>query len=193
MNHRRPKNSLITLVTFFSLSVLPAANTHGASEDLLGCVHQSLGSGASWTADFNQTQHLALLSSPLQSSGRVEVNAGTIHWEMVSPIADVLMIDDQGKLTSSNGEPINHPVIANTIRLLLTLDIEGLKNTFKIAGTCAAGDWSLQLEPTDTVLAAVFSLIEIRGGATVDTVVLRTLNADFTEIRFQQPPPTAGG
>jgi hypothetical protein len=175
---------IAAVLTSLTASIAFAANADDPGVKVLDCVHATLGSDPSWTADFNQSQHLAVLSTPLLSRGRVEVSAGSIRWEMLSPITDVLTIDSQGMIRSEHGETMNHPAIADTIRLLLTLDVTGLKRSFGIGGSCAAGAWVLQLRPVDGVLTKVFSGIEISGRSTVEGVVLRSPNADFTEIRF---------
>lgn len=156
---------------------------------VLACVSRRITAGGDWSATFHQSQHIAVLSTPLESTGRVDLRAGSIRWEVMTPITQVLTIDAQGRIRSDDGSTLEHPAVASTIRMLLSMDVDGLSGAFGITGQCDAQAWSLDLVPRDQTLSALFSAITLRGSTSLDAVDLQARNGDATRIRFAPATP----
>ena len=160
-----------------------------AAADLQDCIRASIPAHTGWFATFRQSQHIAVLSAPLEAAGEVELRDGAIRWTVISPMRQTLRIDADGHMHSDDGTPMDHPAVAGIVKMLLSLDLEGLQRHFVIAGTCDAKGWTLQLRPREDGFANLFSAIEVNGRDRLDAVVLQGRDGDFTRITFDTTLP----
>lgn len=159
-----------------------------APQNVISCVQSIIQPGDRWASTFEQTQHLSVLTAPLFSSGKVVLDQGTIRWTVLEPIRQTLTIDAAGRMQSDDGTTMDHPAIANLVKMLLTLDTVGLESAFTTTGDCSKDasprGWVLALVPKDPAVAALFDRIDVQGGVSLHEVTLHTRSGDYTTITF---------
>lgn len=144
----------------------------GGDSDPLGTLMTLLAQRQHGTADFEQTQYLALLKQPQRSEGVLSYDAPE-HLEQrtlkPNPQSAVL---DHGVLTLTRGSrqrtvrldeyPQLAPLI-DSVRATLAGDRPALERHFEIHFSGNLEHWQLELKPRDSDFAALVQQIQLRG------------------------------
>ena len=121
---------------------------------------------------FTETQYLAILDRPLQSSGELLYAApDRLEKRTLKPKAETLVLE-HGVLTAHRGHRTyvmalrEYPQVApfiESIRATLAGDRAALEGLFRVEFTGDLAHWTLLLTPADATLAAVVKDIRIEG------------------------------
>jgi outer membrane lipoprotein-sorting protein len=155
------------------------------------------------TADFQEEKRLAILVTPIVRTGQIAYEApGRLAQEVKQPSPARLVLD--GKMLSMTDGNDRHvididqqPAVGLLVRLLLGVlagDVQGLARHARIAFTSskkgksapkAASGWTLDLDPTDPLLAKLIKSMSVSGhDAVVDLLTVVDANGDRTVTRF---------
>lgn len=137
-------------------------------------------------ADFEQTQHLKLLSKPLQASGSLLLVRGKgLLWTVKSPFqSDIKLI---GGHLYSNGQSSALPggeQFANQLMDALAGNIDALKPRFHIQADQQGNQWRLVLTPRDDALARVIRKLTLGGDRSPHYFRIDYPNGDYSLTRL---------
>jgi hypothetical protein len=142
---------------------------------------------------FVQQRHLAGLKHPLESSGVfVFAREAGIEWHTLAPFDSQFLLGPTGITQRDEGAETLHidtseqpamQVVARVFLALFALDVEALSHDFELYGAeNGAGRWVIGLKPRAEALGSVFRHAIVRGGASVESVMLEDGNGDRSEI-----------
>jgi hypothetical protein len=143
--------------------------------------------------EFTQLRHLAGLARPLKSTGGfIFAREAGIEWHTRAPFDSQFLLGrsgvtqrDEGTVTlriSTEEEPAMQ-VVARVFLALFALDIGALANDFELYGQeRPGGAWVIGLKPRAEALGSVFRHAVVRGGTSVESVILEDGNGDRSEI-----------
>ncbi len=141
---------------------------------------QVLGAVKSSQATFVERKHVAILSTPLESSGRLVYQApDRLEKHTVSPVRESLVLE-RNALTYSNPERKqrgtlrlqDQPVVwafVESIRSTLAGDLATLSRFYEVKLGGGERQWRLTLKPSDPQVQEVISEIRIDGSRDVIT------------------------
>ncbi|ETF03567.1 membrane protein [Advenella kashmirensis W13003] len=166
-------------------------------------LQQQLSAHQTVQGDVQQRRFLRSLEQPLISEGTFVMQAQKgLLWETRSPIASLIRITPDGmtqKDSAGNWQPLQQQGAGSQSQIRLFMDLlagntRALSGQFDLSLQGDAGDWTLTLGPTSSILKQIFQRIVIRGGQTVNQVTLSETQGDRTEIlfsnlRLDQPLP----
>jgi outer membrane lipoprotein-sorting protein len=152
-------------------------------------------------ARFVQERHLSLFQEPLRSEGYLSCEKpGRIRWEITQPYRSVLVsdgsgvaqfewIDDQWKrLDLGLADAMQH--IVSQIAGVIEGRYASNRREFDVTIAAGEGGPVLTLVPQQEKVRKMMRAIEVHLAPDLKgtrRVVLRESNADFTEIRFEEP------
>lgn len=170
------------------LIMAPLAWTQ-SQQELLAQVGEQLTHADIVAGDFEQAQHVAVLSRPLVSRGRfVFVRDRGIFWQVQQPLQSTLVLAADGGVASDEVVAGERALgfVARLLNSVLAGDLASLNNNFEVRGEVTDQGWTLQLTPRSGPLARVIRAIDLKGTATVDRVELVDAGGDRSELRFSQ-------
>ena len=139
---------------------------------------------------FTETQHLAILDRPLQSSGELLYDApDRLEKRTLKPKAETVILE-RGVLTAHRGHRTfvvalrDHPLLApfiESIRATLAGDRVALERLFHVEFSGTLAQWTLLLTPTDAALAGTVTNIRIEGERdAIHSVEIRQSDGDHS-------------
>ena len=151
----------------------------------------------SMQCDFQQTKTLALLTSKMQSKGRMYYSGGKLlRWEYTSPYSYIFIINS-GKVLMKNGaksstlDTKSSKLFQEITRIMMN-SVTGRclssKTDFSVVMLKKGNDWIAQLTPLKKELKAIFSSLTLHFDATqkvVTEVEMKEKSGDTTVIRLQ--------
>ena len=197
--------SLISpLLSALRFSLLVSLLLCGAAQAFtLQDLQQQLSAHQTVQGDVQQRRFLRSLEQPLISEGAFVMQAQKgLLWETRSPITSLIRITPDGmtqKDSAGHWQPMQQQGAGSQSQIRLFMDLlagntRTLSGQFDLSLQGDAGDWTLTLDPTSSILKQIFQRIVIRGGQTVNQVTLSETQGDRTEIlfsnlRLDQPLP----
>lgn len=137
-------------------------------------------------ADFQQTQHLKLLSKPLHASGSLLLVRGKgLLWTVKSPFQSHIKLI--GGHLYSNGQASTLPggeQFADQLMDVLAGDIDALKPRFHIQADRQGNQWRLVLTPRDDALAKAISKLTLGGERSPHYFRIDYPNGDYSLTRL---------
>lgn len=181
----------LVLSLFGCLVALPLC----ADEDLLATLGERSRAIQSLHGQFEQQKTIAVLPTPLVSSGRFALEQGqSMVWELLAPVQQTIHLSPTGITLTTDGkaaEAVGRRMPKNgaeTITRIFTAVISGqwetLREYFVIEAKGDAGKWQLLLSPRSPNLAAYIRQIDIRGGEFTEQLHIAETNGDSTHIRL---------
>jgi hypothetical protein len=119
-----------------------------------------------------ERKHLAMLETPLESSGTLLYSApGRLEKRMLSPRRESLILDGDTLVLDSNGHHRTfalqeHPVVwafAESIRSTLAGDLPTLQRFYEVSLEGHSGAWRLRLRPKESRMRQAASEISLGG------------------------------
>jgi len=155
-------------------------------------------------ARFREERHIALLKEPLVSSGVLYLAPpGGMLRRVDDPVASTVLVEGSQLVFSGSGnrrtlDLDRNPAVRvyiDTFRLLLTGDVEALREIYRIefeAGEDSAEPvWLIRLRPRHSPLAGAIASVEILGrGRTLEEFRLKKVRGDETITRFSEVDTT---
>lgn len=139
--------------------------------------------------EFEQAQHVAVLSRPLLSRGRFVFQRGTgLLWQVLEPVESSLVFGADGEVRS-DGAVAGARALGFVARLLNSVlggDLAMLDDGFHIEGRVEAEGWQLRLTPRGGPLSRFVSGIQLQGAAAVEQVALYDNNGDHSVLDFKR-------
>ena len=177
---------LLLLVSFFSVSPVVQA---GFEEDLLSSVRGFLALNEGITGSFKQEKHLSFMRQPMVSTGRFEMQrAGGLRWQVLKPLTSLMVV--QGGIVTLDGERFSdHGVgalLADIMLGVMTGDLRGMEENFRISGDISPDGWKLSLEPRAVPLDRILSHIELEGLRYLSRIQVVEKSGDRTDIFFSE-------
>ena len=136
-------------------------------------------------ASFREEKHLAALSAPIETSGRLlYIRPSYLEKITLTPAPEQLVVNgDRLTITHAPGQPAqtvdlaSQPAIralVETVRGTLSGDLPSLQRYYRVSLAGTARDWQLTLTPTDSTVARFVREVRIDGSGAdlreVDTV-----------------------
>lgn len=173
--------------------VASGAASPEAGLTLQGLMERLAGSGGV-RARFVETRHLALLSEPLESEGRLyfappDRMARVVtrpHAARMVIRGDALVIDDPsaGPALALGANRMAREMVDNVL-VILSGDLETLRQRYLVSFGADDEGWQLRLEPRARGLRRFVEAIELSGrGAALERMEVRETGGDRTVTRF---------
>ena len=170
---------------------MPAVTS--ADSPLLAAVSQRLGAETVVDQRFVQDKRLRILKRPLRTEGLMLYRAGLgVCWHTERPVASTLVLgEDELRQLSDDNELVlkaeQQPALFGFSRLFfaaLAGQVEGLGDQFELRVAGSEDHWQLGLLPRAEALSRFIGRMELRGGRSVEQVLMTDREGDITEIRF---------
>lgn len=186
MSARCARGGLCALLLTLAGPLAAAAASPGS--DPLDALMHELAARRHGHVSFTEVQYLAVLNSPLESSGELWYEApDRLEKRILRPRPETLVLA-HGVLSATRGhhtrtvELAAWPQIAPLLEALrgtLCGDRAALERIFSVQLEGDAGRWTLRLVPRDPEAARAVSAVEITGaGAELKTVEIRAADGD---------------
>jgi outer membrane lipoprotein-sorting protein len=156
----------------------------------LGALMHELAQVKTARGRFVERKYLAILTTPLESSGTLVYTApGRLEKHMLSPRKESLILDgDTLILERKDGERRfalqEQPVVrafAESIRATLAGDLRMLERFYQVSLEGDAGRWRLRLKPTERRMREIATEILLSGsGAWVSAIEIQEAGGDRT-------------
>lgn len=168
--------------------------THSTVTPELLAVSSRLGGKKFVRSLFKQGKKLKVLKRPLLSTGHFlfSVESG-LYWQIDKPLYSAIVVTDDAIYEKRDGRSIvladtkSQPLIgdfASLFKYLFSGEIAQLENNFEVDFSGDTRSWKLLLKPKSTVISQLFEEILVSGGEHVDTIFLKEVSGDFTELTF---------
>lgn len=185
---------LALAATFAALAPLPAP---AAANWDLGQLMQALSGNGGGRVRFTETRHLALLDAPLTATGElVYVPPARLERHTETPVRETMVLDgDTLQLTREDRTHTlklrDYPEAAaliESIRATLAGDRRTLERTYALSLSGSAGQWALDLLPSDPAVAKVVLRIRVTGErGLVRGVEILQADGDRSVMRIEPP------
>jgi outer membrane lipoprotein-sorting protein len=159
-----------------------------ARADPLDELMQRLAQVKSARGKYVERKHLAMLDTPLESSGTLLYTApGRLEKHMLQPRRESLILDGDTLVIEGKGQRRSfalqeHPVVwafAESIRSTLTGDLATLQRFYEVRLEGDAGAWRLRLRPKESRMREAASEISLGGsGAWVNVIEVLEAGGD---------------
>lgn len=143
---------------------------------------------------FRQQKYLGALDTSLHSSGRFSFRRDeSIHWEILQPIQNELIITPDGLSSRHGDDELLHldaasnpgaAMLGEIMFALLSAQWSRLEQYFTLSGDIDGEHWHAVLEPRDAVIGQFFQRIELDGSAWLQVIVLHEQGGDKTTIQL---------
>jgi hypothetical protein len=160
------------LLAALALLLAAAAPSQAAPAWGIGPLMQSLAAVHAASATFTETTSMAVLKTPLQSSGTLRfVAPDYVRKTILAPTRQDFVLQ-KGVVTLTAGGRTQHfdlseaPPLAGLVegvRATLAGDLPGLQRDYTIQLSGGAGGWQLLLRPIDPGVGRILSWLSIRG------------------------------
>lgn len=191
------------LCLYLFLASLAPWPAFAAGELTLASLTEQLATHLQQRSSFVQLKTVTGLSRPLRSTGEVLVlpTQGVLYL-LQKPLAarygigrDKLVLEEAGqqKLLQANEAPWLR-TLGRLLHSLLAGELTALEQDFQCQLSQTESGWQLRLTPRGEPLALALTEVQLRGGNTVQQVIIRDRNGDQTELQFSPLPaavPTA--
>ncbi len=149
--------------------------------------------------DFTQTRHIALLSSPLISSGNFIISkASELTWDQLKPFISSLKVTDTKLIQKMGDNPPTvitkeqQPIVFSFTSIFLSIfkgDTVKVKQYFDIYFTGDTTHWEIALKPNSSPLNKAIASIELSGGKYIQTVTINEVKKNTMVIEFSNIQP----
>lgn len=148
-------------------------------------------------ASFREEKHIAALSAPIETSGRLlYIRPSYLEKITLTPAPEHLVVDgDKLTITHAAGQPVqtidlaSRPAIralVETMRGTLSGDLASLERYYHVSLAGTAHDWQLTLTPTDSTVARFVREMRIDGsGADLREVDTEQRNGDSSRMLIE--------
>ena len=188
------------------LLALPAAAVETAETGLtLAGVAARLSEPQVLRGRYSQTRHIALLSRPLESSGRFILSGKGLYWEQEKPFASVLIADGERLAQRMADGPLvtmdssGQPLVLSFSRIFLNMfrgEHADLEEHFSIQFQAERDAWEIELLPTSFPLSEGINSIKLSGRYHIDLITVigsdpsDTMTISFSELQTDPPALT---
>ena len=142
---------------------------------------------------YSQTRLIAVLSRPLESSGRFILSERGLHWQQEEPFISVLIADGErlvqrladGQVTTIDGA--EQPIVLSFSRIFLSIfrgDHGELEDNFSIQFETHDDVWEIGLTPIGFPLSEAINKIMLRGREHIDQLSVFSRSSDEMTITF---------
>ena len=142
---------------------------------------------------YSQTRLIAVLSRPLESSGRFILSERGLHWQQEEPFISVLIADGErlvqrladGQVTTIDGA--EQPIVLSFSRIFLSIfrgDHGELEDNFSIQFETHDDVWEIGLTPIGFPLSEAINKIMLRGREHIDQLSVFSHSSDEMTINF---------
>lgn len=142
---------------------------------------------------YSQTRMIAVLSRPLESSGKFILSERGLHWQQEEPFISVLIADGErlaqrvadGPLISIDSA--EQPIVLSFSRIFLSIfrgDHGELEDNFSIQFETHDDVWEIGLTPIGFPLSEAINKIMLRGREHIDQLSVFSRSSDEMTINF---------
>ena len=185
-------------VVSFCLAPAALADDTAAANEAFAEIAAKLAAPEVLRGNFEQTREIAMLSKPLESSGRFLLSDMGLYWQQDRPVASV-MIADADRLLQSVGDGAlrsidvaKNPVVLSFSQSFLSIfsgGEEGLRENFDVEFKPAgdeSGTWEIILTPTRFPMSEAVESIILTGREYIETLTVINRTSDKTVIHFSE-------
>ena len=186
----------LTQQTLFLGLVLAGSAAAQDTDDIrltLEVVTERLAKSAVLRGRYTQTRKIALLSRPLDSSGRFILSERGLQWAQEQPFDYVLVADGErvaqqmvdGPVTSIDSD--TQPMVVTFSRIFLDMfrgQHADLEDNFAIRFESDNEAWEIGLTPTSYPLSRAIKQIILKGREHIDQIDVTSSASDEMTIRF---------
>jgi len=181
-------NRLLRLCLLFCSLWAIAPNSHAEGTWDLDLLLQSLATIRSSHASFIEKKFIAILDTPVESSGELFYTApDRLEKRTMKPKAESMVLDKDKLIVEQRGKKHilslqSYPEIAafiDSIRGTLAGDRKALERSYKLSIAGTQQDWDLNLLPLDDKMKKVVASINISGsGNMLETIEIKQADGD---------------
>jgi len=188
----------ICLFTPMTLAATPVDATPDNHSAFLA-VEQQLANSGDLAGQFKQTQYIQLLSAPLMSEGQFSLSTTSgLLWQQTKPFPSTLRMTQEKIIQQLGNTPetvltkTQQPVVFAFANLFISIakgDTKTLTTYFHITFQGNPAQWQIQLTPTTSPMNKAIARIDMTGSRYVQTVSVRQVNGNQTDIVFVNVHP----
>jgi hypothetical protein len=156
-------------------------------------VAQRLAAPAVLRGNFTQSREIALLETPLQSSGSFLLSDVGLYWRQDKPLVSVMIADGDRLLQQVDDGPLQaidvakNPMVLTFSTSFLSIfngSEADLRKHFAVEFTNGEDNWSIQLTPTTYPMSEAIETIILRGREYIEELTVTSRASEKTVIRF---------
>jgi hypothetical protein len=156
-------------------------------------VAQRLAAPAVLRGNFTQSREIALLETPLQSSGSFLLSDLGLYWRQDKPLASVMIADHSRLLQQVDDGPLQaidvtkNPMVLTFSTSFLSIfngSESELRDQFGVEFATGENDWSIQLTPATYPMSEAIETIILRGREYIEELTVTSRSSEKTVIRF---------
>ena len=191
-------NRLLRLCLLFCSLWAIAPNSHAEDTWDLDLLLQSLATIRSSHASFIEKKFIAILDTPVESSGELFYTApDRLEKRTMKPKAESMVLDKDKLIVEQRGKKHilslqSYPEIAafiDSIRGTLAGDRKALERSYKLSIAGTQQDWDLNLLPLDDKMKKVVASINISGsGNMLETIKIKQADGDSSVMMISPLP-----
>ena len=191
-------NRLLRLCLLFCSLWAIAPNSHAEGTWDLDLLLQSLATIRSSHASFIEKKFIAILDTPVESSGELFYTApDRLEKRTMKPKAESMVLDKDKLIVEQRGKKHilslqSYPEIAafiDSIRGTLAGDRKALERSYKLSIAGTQQDWDLNLLPLDDKMKKVVASINISGsGNMLETIEIKQADGDSSVMMISPLP-----
>lgn len=180
-----------------ALAATGAARSAEPLPELVRAVRSRLADDAVLRGAFEQRKSVKGFRNPLVSRGEfVVARQRGVLWRTLDPFASSLVVTrDRVLVRQADGSVLRHlqsseepalRAVSETLFALMSADLSGLAQRFRIDGEADDAGWRLSLLPVDAGLARWLQRVELEGDRYLRSVRLAETSGDLTQIRLSR-------
>lgn len=156
-------------------------------------VAQRLAAPAVLRGHFTQSREIALLESPLQSSGSFLLSDLGLYWRQDKPLPSVMIADGERLFQQVDNGPLQaidvakNPMVLTFSTSFLSIfngSEAELRNHFTVEFEAGENDWSIELTPATFPMSDAIETINLRGREYIEELTVISRSSERTVIRF---------
>ena len=189
-------NAILFSLILFSLIFMISFVSVPASAITLDQLQTKLAQHKVVRGDFTQTRTMQMFDAPLESNGQFLLSEQQgLWWQQTQPFP-VSLVLTQDKLSQKMADQPaqildkkDNPMVFYFSHIFLSLfqgDTNTLTDQFTLDLSSNPDNWTLLLTPKNAPLNKVFASITIQGSDYIDSVLLKEVRGDQSEIDFSQ-------
>ena len=179
-----------------ALAAACAAAAAADGDELATRVLAQLAAHAVVRAEFQQERHVASMTAPLVSRGRMTVSQREgLLWRVETPVkmtlaftpTDIFETGPDGvRRAGAGGRSRAQAEMGRLIRSLTAADAAQLREDFELRAEGSLERWKLHLTPRRREMARFLSAVELGGGRFLETIEIRAASGERTVMRMSK-------
>ena len=183
---------LIAIIMLFLVGSAVAEDTPVTQKSFAEVAAQ-LAAPAVLRGNFTQAREIALLQSPLLSSGQFILSEKGLYWQQEQPIPALMIANDERIMQQVDDgamqdiDVVKNPVVLSFSNSFLSIfrgSEAELRKRFEVEFTSDADSWTIRLTPVSYPMSEAIDSITLHGLEYIEMITVISRSSDATTISF---------